>query len=174
MQVNVAQLLKEPIGAERHYHLDLEGEEAHYLKEVYRIKGEVRLLRAAPGILVTAKMEALVEMACVGCLESFRQIVAFDFQEEYFPLLDVSSGVTLPPPEDSTAFTIGPDHVLDLAEALRQYTLLALPMKPVCRQDCRGLCPGCGANLNLGPCQCDARTVDPRLAALTELKSKLT
>lgn len=173
MELNVAQLLKEPIGAERFCHLDLEGEDAHYLKEVYRIKGDVSLLQLGRSILVTGKMEALVEMACVRCLESFRQMIAFEFKEEYYPTVDVSSGLNLPPPEDPTAFSIGPDHLLDLREALRQYMLLALPMNPVCQQDCRGLCPQCGTNLNPGPCQCLGLSPDPRLAALAELKAQL-
>lgn len=173
MELNVAQLLKEPIGAERHYRLDLKAEEAHYLKEVQRVEGEVRLLRVPHAILVTGKVKALVEMVCGRCLESFRQAVSFDLQEEYYPVVDVSSGTALPPPEDASAFTIGPDHVLDLREALRQYALLALPMKPVCLPDCRGLCPQCGANLNLGPCPCPAPSPDPRLAALEALRERL-
>lgn len=172
VEVNVAQLLKEPLGAERHYRLG--GEEgAGYLKEVHQVKGELRLVRLIGTVLVTGRIEALMEMACVRCLETFRQVVAFKLQEEYYPVLDVYSGASLPPPEDSTSFTIGPDHVLDLSEALRQYTLLAVPMNPLCQPDCLGLCSQCGANLNQGPCQCPTSSPDPRLAALAELKSKL-
>jgi len=173
MEINVAQLLKEPIGAQRHYHLELEGDEAVYLEDVLRAAGEIRLLRLARSIMVTGKIVALVELACVRCLESFRQEISFDFKEEYYPVVDVSSGVGLTPPEDSTAFRIGPDHVVDLSEALRQYTILAVPMKPVCRDDCHGLCPQCGASLNAGTCRCAVQVPDSRLAALARIKISL-
>ncbi|OUN01550.1 MAG: hypothetical protein BAA04_06270 [Firmicutes bacterium ZCTH02-B6] len=57
---------------------------------------------------------------------------------------------------------------LNLEDAVREALLLQVPMKPVCRPDCRGLCPQCGANLNQGDCGCETETVDPRLAALRE------
>ncbi|MDP2726237.1 MAG: DUF177 domain-containing protein [Dehalococcoidia bacterium] len=173
MELNAAQLLKEPIGAERHYHLELSGEDAKYVRGVRQVAGDIRLLRSVRSILVTGKMKALVEMSCGRCLESFHQVVAFDFQEDYYPVVDMSSGASLPLPEDSTLFIIGPDHVLSLREALRQYTLLALPMKPVCKEDCQGLCPQCGVNRNLGPCQCPVLSPDPRLVSLAELKVKI-
>lgn len=56
--------------------------------------------------------------------------------------------------------------VLHLDDVLREHVLLAIPMKPVCREDCRGLCPTCGANLNAGDCGCAARVIDPRWAEL--------
>ncbi len=174
MEINVAQLLKEPIGAERRYHLDLEGEDARFMEGVYQAKGEIRLLRLADSIMVTGRIEPLVELTCARCLESFRQVVAFDLQDEFYPSIDISSGAGLPLPKDPNVFIIGSDHILNLEEASRQYTILALPMKPVCRQDCRGLCSQCGTNLNLGTCQCIPQSTDPRLAALAELKTKLT
>lgn len=173
MEINVAQLLKELIGAERHYHLEEEGKDARYLKEVQRVEGDVALLRSSSSILATVKVKALLEMTCVRCLEGFRLAVPVEFKEEYFPLVDVSTGVHVAPPDDPTSFTIGADHVLDLREALRQYTLLAVPMNPVCRQDCKGLCPQCGVNRNQISCQCPEVAGDPRMAALAELKSKL-
>jgi uncharacterized protein len=61
------------------------------------------------------------------------------------------------------------DDQIDLSELLREQFYLALPMKPLCRDDCRGLCPECGINLNAGTCTCAPTWEDPRLAALKEL-----
>lgn len=58
---------------------------------------------------------------------------------------------------------------LDVDELLRADILLELPIKFVCSEDCKGLCPQCGKNLNDGPCECDARQIDPRLEALKKL-----
>ena len=66
-------------------------------------------------------------------------------------------------------FIIDEHHVLDLSEAVRQYALVVIPMKPVCREDCAGLCPGCGCNLNREQCNCPSQPADPRWLELTKL-----
>jgi uncharacterized protein len=80
----------------------------------------------------------------------------------------VVGGVPLPLPDEPGCFTIDERHILDLTEAIRQYTLLAIPMKPVCKTNCAGLCPNCGHNLNYGPCNCPPQEVDPRWSKLIE------
>jgi uncharacterized protein len=69
-------------------------------------------------------------------------------------------------PEDSGGFPIDGHHIIDMTEAVRQYILLTTPMKPLCREDCAGLCPVCGHNLNQGPCSCPPQGVDPHWAKL--------
>ena len=68
----------------------------------------------------------------------------------------------------STAFY--EDHVIDLGQLMQEQCYLAVPMKPLCKEDCRGLCPDCGANLNTATCQCQRAWVDPRLAVLEQLR----
>ena len=70
----------------------------------------------------------------------------------------------------STAFYH--DHVLDLGEMLREQFYLALPMRPLCRPDCKGLCPQCGVDRNVEACQCHAEWVDPRLSVLKALVTR--
>jgi uncharacterized protein len=94
--------------------------------------------------------------------------LGFDFEEEYYPTIDVVTGLPVPVPEEEGIFTIGGDHVLDLSEAIRQYAIMALPMAPICRPDCAGLCPECGQNLNQGSCACRAIARDARWEALRE------
>ena len=66
------------------------------------------------------------------------------------------------------------DHVLDLAEMLREQFYLALPMQPLCRPDCQGLCPSCGIDRNVETCQCKTEWVDPRLSVLKTLVTRKT
>ncbi len=66
------------------------------------------------------------------------------------------------------------DHVLDLADMLREQFYLALPMRPLCRPDCRGLCPSCGIDRNVDTCQCQTDWVDPRLSGLKALVTRKT
>jgi uncharacterized protein len=66
------------------------------------------------------------------------------------------------------------DHVLDLAEMLREQFYLSLPMQPLCRQDCHGLCPSCGIDRNVDTCQCKTEWIDPRLSVLQALVTRKT
>jgi uncharacterized protein len=61
-------------------------------------------------------------------------------------------------------------EAIDLAPLLRERLILAVPFAPLCREDCKGLCPVCGTDMNREPCTCDRRVIDPRLAALKDLK----
>lgn len=160
MRVNVSQLLKEPIGARRHYDFQEEAEGGS-------VTCAADLLRTDAGILVSASCAVRPRNICGRCLTSFVDGARFHFDEEFFPVVDGFTGARLPVREDGD-FTIGADNVLDLDEAARQYTLLALPIKALCREDCRGLCPQCGANLNEGSCPCPSVPSHPSWEALRQ------
>jgi uncharacterized protein len=168
MEINVSQLLREPIGSVRDYEInedaDISGDGGGRL-----VQGKVRLMRTPRSILAECALGTDVELTCSRCLSPFRYPVTLNFKEEYLPTIDVVSGAPLPPPEEAGAFTIDEHHILNLTEAVRQYTLLATPMKPLCHEDCAGLCPSCGHNLNEGRCDCTAPTIDPRWSKLTKL-----
>lgn len=170
MQINVSQLLKASIGTTRHYEVN-ETVDVNDDNNNRTVQGEVTLTRTDRGILARGTLETEVEVACSRCLSLFGCPLALNIEEVYFPTIDVVSGAPLPLPDEPGCFTIDERHVLDLTEAIRQYELLAIPMKPLCREDCAGLCPYCGHNLNQGPCGCLRREVDPRWAKLYKLAS---
>ncbi len=165
-EINVAQLLKSPIGATRRHEVN---EPVVIGEGECLVKGELTLMRTNRGILVTGQLKTDMELTCSRCLEIFGCPLTLDVEEEYFPTMDVNTGASLPPPEDPAAFTIDHNNVLDVGEAIRQYALLAVPMKPLCRENCAGLCATCGANLNQGACSCPANVVDSRLANIEKL-----
>ncbi|HEY65335.1 MAG TPA: DUF177 domain-containing protein [Caldilineae bacterium] len=171
MRYNVAQLLKAPIGAVRHYHIDedVTGLDPD-LVPTERLRGEVTLLRTGNGILVTGHLTTEVEVVCSRCLEPSSVALEVDLEEEFRPTVDVITGRHLLMEEEDQALWIDAQHILDLHEVVRQNLLLALPLHPLCREDCAGICPQCGQNLNEGPCDCIATEVDPRWSALLELK----
>lgn len=163
MKINVAQLLKEPLGSTRKivFHRDdLEGGPV--------FQGRAELLRTGRGILVRARLETVVAETCARCLADFSRPAAIDFEEEFFPTVGVESGLPLEVPE-AEAFTIDAQHILDLSEALRQYQMMEEPIRVLCRPDCQGLCPRCGADLNQGPCDCPPEAKGP-LGALAALR----
>jgi len=168
MQINVAQLLKEPIGSMRDYEIsgvaDISGDGSGNM-----IQGKVRLTRTDRGIIVKGILHTKVEATCSRCLSLFGCPLALNIEDEYFPVTDIVSGASLPLPEEPGYFTIDESHILDLTEAIRQYALLTTPMKPLCREGCAGVCSNCGHNLNQGLCQCPPQRVDPRWSKLSEL-----
>lgn len=168
MRYNVAQLLKEPIGATRSYRLPEEpaagpecGAEA--------LSGAVQFLRTHQGVLARGAAEAQVTQTCGRCLREFTGLSRLRIEEEFFPQVDVNTGRRLALPADTDGTAIDANHILDLTEVLRQSLVAAQPMKPLCRPDCSGLCPECGADRNDENCACGPAARDPRWGALTAL-----
>ena len=168
MQINVAQLLQESIGSTRKYQVDeiVVGDNGND----YRVSGECQLLRTQRSILVKCRLTTDARLTCSRCLTDFQQALSFKFEEEYLPTVDVNTGAPLDISEEAGAFTIDEHHILDITEAIRQYAQLVITMKPLCSQECAGLCQKCGKNLNEGPCACPTGEIDPRWAKLTQLK----
>ena len=118
-------------------------------------------------------LSTTLELGCSRCLEPFIVPVNAAFDLRYLP-----EGAGLPEgeetedgalSEDDTSASFYRDEEIDLAALMREQFYLALPMKPLCRQDCKGLCPQCGTNLNTDQCQCQTAWEDPRLAGLKAL-----
>jgi len=167
VQINVSQQLKSLIGTTRNYQVS---ETVNINNNDCPVKGEIQLLRTDRGILVQARLGTKIELTCGRCLNPYGCPLTLNIEEEYLPTIDINSGAALSLPDDADYFIIDEQNILDLTEALDNYALLGLPMKPLCREDCAGLCPTCGNNLNQSDCQCPA-PIDPRWAKLTALAS---
>lgn len=167
MQYNVAQLLKEPTGATRSVPVDSGMAASGAPAVAYR--GRVQLLRTHQGLLVRGRVNAAVPLTCSRCLKDFVNPASLDLEEEFFPRVDVNTGSRMTLPADYEGTVIDTNHVLDLAEVLRQYSIAAQPIKPLCRPECSGLCPECGVDLNCEECQCGGLPIDPRWDALAAL-----
>lgn len=129
--------------------------------EVDFLRGSIQAIRVQDGLLVRGTVESQLGLECVRCLEPFALPIALDL-EETFQLSESS-------PELDGTYAVDDDNWLDLAPLLREQAWIAIPIKPLCRSDCGGLCPQCGVNLNLESCTCDREKVDPRLALLKNL-----
>ena len=166
MWINVSQQLKASIGTIRNYEVS---EIVNIADGKSMVQGELGLIRTDRSILAKGTLHTEVEVTCSRCLSLFSCPLTLNIEEEYFPITDVVSGTSLPLPGEPGCFTIDEHHVIDLTEAMRQYALLAIPMKPLCREDCAGLCPNCGHNLNQGPCDCSPQETEPRWSELSKL-----
>ncbi len=154
IEFNVAQLLKGPVGGTRDFELD--DDVANLDQELHPVKnlvGYVHFVRTAQGILVEGKAHVELELICSRCLTPFVQEIEIVFEDEFRPVLDPLTGYFLDVSGVEPALLITRKHMLILDELIREKLLLAIPMKPLCSPDCKGLCPVCGHNLNEGPCE---------------------
>jgi uncharacterized protein len=133
--INVAQLLKEPVGSSRSH--DISGIISEEVEGF--VEGEAKVIRISRGVLVQCKLTAEVKLICSRCLDAFLCPISFTAEEEFLPICDVSGDLAPSSPEQSEEFTINDKNILDLGELIRQYILLNLPMKPLCQPDCPGI-----------------------------------
>jgi uncharacterized protein len=129
--------------------------------EVHKDKDRFRLVG-------TVKTE--LELGCSRCLEPFRMPVDASFDIRYLPASEASSEPEREIEEEDLETSYYSEDQIDLNQLLREQFYLALPMKPLCQEGCKGLCPQCGTNLNTGTCACAPAWEDPRLAGLKALK----
>jgi uncharacterized protein len=176
LRINAAGLLKEIAGAAREYPIHAPAADLTALLEaeggakgVQPLIGSVRLMRSQQSVFVRGWLKSELELECSRCLGDARLPVRFELAAEFFPVVDIATGQALPKPDDDLAFTIDPNHELDLSEAVRQHLILELPMRAICRETCRGLCPRCGKDLNGGACDCSDVVEDERMAPLRAL-----
>jgi len=130
--------------------------------------------RAGEEIRIAGQLSAVMELSCSRCLEPARCEIqkSFDlfFREHDEDLFD-EDDVELSEEDTRTAFFAGTR--LAIGDILREQVLLALPMKALCRLDCKGLCPVCGVNRNQNTCNCSAEVFSPHMEKLLEIKRRL-
>ena len=132
----------------------------------------LRLERDGVDVLVTGRIGARVPQVCGRCLEPFPIDVSATVDTRFIPRPQ-RRGEDFELGSDDLELDFYPDDSLNLGTLVETETTLALPMKPLCREDCRGLCPVCGGNRNAVDCHCEVRVPDPRLSALRDLASRL-
>lgn len=171
MFFNVSGLIEEGIGATRMH--DVQGMIQVEGHAVERVAGKVEMLRTEAGVLVRAHLSLVEPEVCSRCLRPIEETLRLDFEEEFQATTDFRTGAPVAEAPDSDAFLIDEHHTLDLTEAVRQYREVNTKMQPLCRPGCRGLCPRCGRDLNLGGCECDKGVMDDRWADLAALRSAI-
>jgi uncharacterized protein len=108
-------------------------------------------------------IKAQAHLECGRCLEPFDSVFMIPFRE----LFQEESSLTSAEPSEQISSFQGDE--IDISDLVRETLVLAEPLKKVCSEHCKGLCPKCGINLNTGSCDCETESIDPRLAALKKL-----
>jgi uncharacterized protein len=121
-------------------------------------------------IRVTGELHTRLELACARCLEPVQEDISREFDLFYRPLTSMNKEEAECLKLDDTDIAFFEGEGMFLADVLAEQVFLSLPMKAICRSDCRGLCPQCGVNLNNEECRCESHPSDPRMAPLARLK----
>ena len=139
-----------------------------------QVSGVAELLDKLHGreIHLSGSLATTVETICDRCLEPTPRPIEIEFDLFYQPMKSIAheEEIELKPAELEIGFYEG--HGLELEEVLKEQVLLTLPVKRVCREDCKGLCPHCGTDLNETTCECVVDEPDPRWDTLRALKTE--
>jgi uncharacterized protein len=133
----------------------------------------IKLLRFGNKILVDGSVNGVLSLKCSRCLNDFSRPVDLEFREEYTPADETEHGSRQELTGDEMDIGFYKGEEIDLAGIVKEQVLLEVPMKPLCNDDCRGICSGCGADRNVQTCNCKDDHIDPRLAPLAKYKESL-
>lgn len=160
--VNVSRLLQETTGATRSYRISLDWFALDTDLMARDIAGTLTLMRLAEGIMLSGSIQGTALVECVRCLEIYEQPFETEIEQEYRSIFDVAMLTVSDDDESDFVNEIGEideANELDMAEPIRQFAILSLPMRPNCGEDC----PGPDIELE------SSSEIDHRLAPLAEL-----
>jgi uncharacterized protein len=130
---------------------------------------EADVRKDANKVRIVGRVTTTLECSCSRCLEPFAVPVDAPFDLLFLPAVENTGDEEQEVAEDDIGVSYYRDDEIDIGDVMREQFFLALPMKPLCRDDCQGLCPMCGRNRNREACDCQSGWVDPRLAPLRKL-----
>ena len=143
LRLNVGFLIKSPVGTSREFDFEYENICLGGDLSVGEFIGRARFDHTPQGLLLQGEFAAKVNLECVRCLETFLQPLKWSFTDLYaFDKRSISESNLLVPE----------DGQIDMEPLLREYALLEIPISPVCKPECKGLCSVCGENLNKTDC----------------------
>jgi uncharacterized protein len=147
--------------------LSLDDEDAA-LAEPADVRGSIK--RSGEAVDLRGELRATIEVSCGRCLKPVRIPVNADFEERLIPAVSWSGEPQHELTEDDLNLSVFDGEAIDLDELVREEILLAVPGHVLCREDCQGLCPGCGIDRNLGTCQCETKEIDSRWEELKDFR----
>ncbi|MCI0418456.1 MAG: DUF177 domain-containing protein [Acidobacteria bacterium] len=139
-----------------------------------RIVVDLTAERQVLEVRIRGRLTTDVGLPCSRCLESVQFPVATEFDQFYESNAEHPLHGEIALHERDTEIGFFSGDFIEVSDIVREQILLSLPMKPICREDCKGLCPHCGKNRNLSDCNCESVLVDPRLLQLLKIKNRMT
>jgi uncharacterized protein len=174
MRIWLDQVREEPFSWDETERIDTASLERPDLVDLSPVAWRGQVVFVDPGFFLRARLSYEQTLSCTRCLKDFRETVAVPV-ELMIEVAATPAGLRGEHElkEDDLGVLTLQEEVLDTEPLLREQLQLNIPMKPLCRSDCAGLCPVCGADRNEGDCGCAERTADPRWGALAALRDRL-
>ena len=172
MRIDIKELEVGPLA------LDLEVGEADldFDSSEILVLGKIRVTLTADRqlreIRIRGQFQVNVELPCSRCLEPVRFPVVAQFDQFYESEHPLEGEIELQEKDTEISFFSG--DFIEVSDIVREQILLALPVKPICEEACKGLCPHCGKNRNQEACSCESMLVDPRLVQLLQIKNRMS
>ncbi|MBM3935253.1 MAG: hypothetical protein FJ319_13315 [SAR202 cluster bacterium] len=174
MEFNVSQLLMEASGSSRSFAIKDEPIEFAGGYQPAPFSGKVKLVKTESGVWISASLDTYAECSCSRCLTECREPVHIEMEEEALMTVDPYTGRRVDETlENADVVLIDQNHILDISEAVMQYFVAGVPMKPVCKAGCLGICQKCGTNRNERECDCDKVVRDSQWGPLLDLAPTL-
>jgi len=142
------------------------------LESVGPVNAHLRIERRGQEVLIQGDIQGRIALQCSRCLIGFHKDLSLNIDLLYHPEADVAKTETYEIPGDEINIGFYSNDELDITQIIREQLILNLPMKALCDEACKGLCPVCGADMNLQRCECKNESIDPRLKGLKKLLSK--
>ncbi|TCS93104.1 YceD family protein [Hazenella coriacea] len=167
MQIHL-QKLNQQMDQQLHLHetiqIDSLQNEVSGLIDMKDVDVEAHIFKLDPHLIqVEAKQSIVAKFTCSRCLKTFEHFINMEWTEQFTDEADRAQE------NEEQEIHLIQGNVLDLTPYIREAVILHIPYAPVCREDCKGLCPKCGIDQNEDSCQCETRSIDPRLAKLQDL-----
>jgi uncharacterized protein len=160
LRINVGFIVNQAIGYSRDFSIEIPEYSFSDGLHIRNLAFDILISRTTEGLLVQVNGHAFTELECGYCLQNFWQILSIDFVE----MFTFRSHAV-----EDTELILPDDLQIDLEPLLTEYLYLDIPINPMCKSDCQGLCPVCGENQNLSTCNHSDENVDPRLSVLKSL-----
>jgi uncharacterized protein len=152
--------------------LDLEFEEtvrSESLALLSPVRVTLRIDKFGGEVLAKGEVKTRIGLQCSRCLKNFPQDVDITVNVVYHPAAELKDDEKHEIKDDELDMGFYQGDELDVQDLVMEQILLSVPMKPLCRESCKGICPTCGTDLNIQPCSCERKEVDPRLEVLKKL-----
>lgn len=136
-------------------------------------RASLKIFKYKKKVIIDGTVQITVSLLCSRCLSEFPYPVKISFNEEYNPAEEAAEDEEKELSVKELDLSYYSNDEIDLKELIKEQILLSVPMKPLCAEECRGICSTCGKDLNKGACQCKSEEVDPRLAPLQKLRETM-
>jgi len=160
LKLNLGFIAQQSIGYSRDFHFKFPILALQPEFVARKLDGQIVVSRTSEGLLIQGEFRALIDSICSWCLGAFEEVLKTEFAELYTFPTHVQEDTELIYPDDGQ---------IDFAPIVGEYLIIELPMNPVCKEDCKGLCSVCGNNLNIEVCDHGTESIDPRLEILKSL-----